>query len=306
MGAYRLLSLGSVLLLLAGCGVTTRGDFEKQFSVSQSVSSPLVIAKKQIPLPDGKWVVASQGTTTTSLSTPIAGLILVNMDRSAEAVAVEVYTNIEPSISTTGWNPLKACGRKDMISPSPKSSFSAGDEECWFINHNKFIRSSKTTPMARLRNAAFDFAHLKNLELPNTGIYTGYRIADGSDYVTIRYYFNPEAKGLSPDNAGSWSGSNWHRDRLVRDSKRVAYIDNQKKWSALWLKKVKTGFNGKLQKPAGLYPLKKSVEPTRKKSAKPTNWTTEARLKKLKDLRDKNLITPEEYQNRRRAILEQL
>ena len=163
------------VLILSGCGVTTRDGFEKQFSVAQSVSSPIVIAKKQIPLPDGKWVVASRGTAATNTeNTGMARVILVNMDRSsAEAVAVQITTNIEPA--GFGWIPLKTCGRKDIIFPSPKTSMTAGDQECWFITHDNtyFSRSYKTSSAARTRNAALDFAHSKNLMLPTTTIITG-------------------------------------------------------------------------------------------------------------------------------------
>ena len=138
----RKLALFVSCLPLLGCMATT-GQFEKQFTTSKSVAGPVTIGKKQVPLPPGNWVVASRDSPTNNLNDTILSLILMNTDSRSDAMAVEIRTNAEASNSAVGWILLKACDRKDMLSPNPTPSYSIGSEECWFINHTQMTRSTK-------------------------------------------------------------------------------------------------------------------------------------------------------------------
>ena len=245
MATFRKMALIG-LLFLTGCTEAALGDFKKHFAVDSRVTGPVVIGRKQIPLPDGDWVVAARDTSYSKLSTPQVALVLVNRNPSDPAFGIAIYTNVVSTQSTTGWTPLSTCTRKDVLSPSPSYSEKGGGEECWFINHQIMTRTSRAS---KLQADALDYMHAHHMRLPNTTVYTGYRIADERDYLTVRYHFNPEAEGFVPDQGGGWRTSDWHRDRIDRDPRRVAYIDARKKWSADWLRKVRAGFRGNLAKP---------------------------------------------------------
>jgi hypothetical protein len=126
----------------------------------------------------------------------------------------------------------------------------------------------------------------------------GYRIADSYDFVTVRYFFNPEAKNLAPPVYSDWNSSDWHKDRIQNFPKKLAYFNNTKQWAASWLTEVKAGFNGKLA-------VTRSHTP-RPEPVSSGILSTENRLKQLDGLLEKKLITPQEYQERRKIILDKI
>ena len=294
MSFKRILYIAICCFPTLGC-VTALGQFEKDFNISKSVANPVAIGSKQVPLPPGNWIIASRGVTTNNLNDTLLRLILINADANSDSMAVEILTNAEASNSGVGWRPLETCTRKDLLSPSPSAAYSAGDEECWFINHSTMTRSSRTSD---LRSQALNFAHSQGVKIPVNSVYVGYRFADAQDYLTVRYFFNPEAKNLAPPTYAAWRNSDWHRDRIQNFPRKLAYFEELKQWGEGWFSNLKAGFAGKLvnvKRPTQL------PEPSN-----PDNSKIENRLLKLDELLKKKVIKPREYEDRRRQILKEL
>ena len=83
-------------------------------------------------------------------------------------------------------------------------------------------------------------------------------------------------------------------NRLTSPERR-AYVDKLIRWAEGWESRVQSSFNN--QTP---------TMTAGQKSPPPANVSQEERLVKLRELRDKGLITPAEYESRRRSILESL
>ena len=230
----------SSVVVLAGCAAP-----EPEFKLGATVSNPLVIAEKQIPLPRGRWVVRGQNVITTDAGTRIIQMILLDADRNVPRISIWVGTNLQPSVYFEGWGVSRICSRDDMHHRVTKSNIQWGDQECWYVNHARLGRSSRT-PKEVLQ--VYDFVKSRGRAVPANTVVVGYRFANDYDVLSIRYHFNPEAEGFAPPKRAAWKTSDWHVDKVVSDPKKVQYIDRLKWWGLDWLPKVKAGFEGKLSR----------------------------------------------------------
>ena len=209
-----------------------------------------------IPLPAGEWTVSgvrrttSEGFYSGQASAPILRMVLVNP--KANPSAIYIRTTIGAG-SGFGWSLHSWCRRRDMLHRTTRINIEGGDQECWWINHIRMSRSSRTPPEF---DQAFDYARRNKIQIPINAIQVGYRLADNDGFLTLQYFFNPEAEGFAPPRRAAWSTSDWHRDRIGNDPKKVAYIDQVKDWGRAWLPKVKVGFDGKLASGTSMQPGK--------------------------------------------------
>lgn len=226
--------------LLSGC---MTAEVVKKYPAGTIVRDAVVLGSKQIPLPPGKWEVYGSSEGQSSFSSPLNNLILVNTENKNLPKAVVLYTNVEGGGRGFGWNTMKACGRNDMHHRLTEENTPGGRQACWFVNHTRMTRTNKTPQFIR---AALDRVIAEGRPLPLTSVYVGMRIADSLDFLTIRYYFNPESDGFAPPKVTTWRSNDWHRDLVHRDSKKVEYVELIKRWGEGWFPKVKSGFEGKL------------------------------------------------------------
>jgi hypothetical protein len=233
-------------VLLSGC--LTTAEAVKKYPVGTTVRDAVVLGSKQIPLPPGKWEVYASNEGQSSFSSPLNQLVLVNTENKRLPRAVALSTNVEGGARGYGWNTMKACSRNDMHHRLTEDDTPGGRQACWFINHTRMTRTNKTP---RVLRAALDRVIAKGRPLPLTSVYVGMRVADSLDYLTIRYYFNPESDGFAPPRVTTWRSNDWHRDRVHEDPKKVDYVESVKRWGEVWYSKVKAGFAGKLAATAG-------------------------------------------------------
>ena len=118
-----------------------------------------------------------------------------------------------------------------------------GDQDCRWLNHQGMgFANSKYD----LQEAAGEYLEKKNITVPSRMIYSGYRFADSSKFLTVWYMVNPEVDGFAADTSTRGRDSPWHRKNFKDDPKKIAYIDRLKAWTDDWYPRVKTGFDEKL------------------------------------------------------------
>jgi hypothetical protein len=69
-----------------------------------------------------------------------------------------------------------------------------------------------------------------------------HRIATPNRFILVWCQVNPELAGFPPPTSSVWRDSNWHRDRIAEDPKRVAYVEAFKQQHTAYQEMLRQGF----------------------------------------------------------------
>lgn len=211
--------------------------------VGTAVEGQWQVAGKQVPLPAGRWLLAAHALT------PYAGgerlgaygsihnAILVQTDGARVTAKVEIHANALPVMD--GWGIASDCERTDL--PIATVRYKAGwDGSCFFLTHTSGAREGTPT----VRSAAAFIAE-RGLATPPEWLTVGFRVANRSDVVDVRFHFAPALWSL-PDHAGRWSASPWTAARLERDPVRLAVARSLTEWAVGFSGLVEAGIKNRL------------------------------------------------------------
>ncbi|HYH22659.1 MAG TPA: DUF2061 domain-containing protein [Azospirillum sp.] len=148
------------------------------------------LAGKQIPLPEGEWVLAGQGGTA-----PFESAVLVQLSGGDVRAFVIATTNTEPA--EAGWGLTRDCSRSDFDFAAIQY-VSAMDGACRFVNR---VTTSARPDSSPAWIAAAETAARKDWTLPSLWLMAGVRITDRRDVVDVRYHF----LGGVPEIAAAWT-----------------------------------------------------------------------------------------------------
>lgn len=177
------------------------------------MQGPIVIAGKQLVLPDGDWVVAGRGFETVAglEGVPygaIESLVLFRLAASpSKEVAAFVIARRNAVAIEQGWGVAPECQRTDLLLATTYDD-SEGHVFCGFVTH-VLSAASNTDDLGW--QAAVRYAQQQGLTLPATWLMAGFRISDFSNMLDVRYHFNPDLQGATPYPAASWADSAWSR-----------------------------------------------------------------------------------------------
>jgi hypothetical protein len=76
-----------------------------------------------------------------------------------------------------------------------------------------------------------------------------FRLTHCFAYADCRFcasWANPELAGFPPPASSVWRDSNWHRDRIAEDPKRVAYVEAFEQQQARHHELLRQGFQQSL------------------------------------------------------------
>lgn len=240
-------SLAMTLLVLAGC---LDASYEKL--VAGKTYEHAIRAGNgggQVPLPDGRWTLASWDIYANKQA---LGGVLIQMDGAQVAKLINFYV---PYHTAGRWFSLHLggnafCKRHDVlylkrITSQRYYSYGEGsDDNCWGVDHQPMALYGDV-PMHLLELRDYLEAH--ELRLPEIMLVVRYRRLDGGpNRFSLDYFFNPELGGFDPPRQLTWSASEWHRDRALRDPRKKAYIDSLIEWGRSWVEQVEKGFRGNL------------------------------------------------------------
>ena len=252
--------------------------------------SPLEVA-----LPEGKWEVGAVGENSYPSGTiEIKALLFQERNGTLEKV-LQFKAPIEKG-AATGWTVIKQCYREGMHYRKTLAEEDGGNQDCRWINH--FIpafSASKTIYGREFSNVILK----RNLRAPHQFLSFGYNIADTFSRIDLRYYVAPEIDGFEAYPHTSWNGSPWHPAAIFQDEKKKAYVRRLQAWGDKFYEKVKAGFDGKLSEMIQLKPPLQTKAPPKPNKLSPIG----ERLKQLNDLFKQELISKQEYEQRRKEIL---
>lgn len=247
------------------------------------------------PLPEGTWVVAANEIWRNEENAPLLHIWLVQIDKDVVRGAIEGWISTQYRRKRYRRNPN--CKRTDMHFIQQFAKFVGYRQDCYWVSN---WRNPGTKPReADLRAVAF--VESQGVRFPSVMIAVGYRFADRGRTMGFRYFFNPELAGFPPAKQTSWDESEWHRDKVATDLNRSFYVQILIDWATEAYPTVKAGFRGNaLELPP--WPTFAESQGTIDSKHK----SVEDRLRELKSLQDKGLISDEEVSEKRKQILSDL
>lgn len=191
------------------------GIFEGEFTVSG----------QRIPLPNGKWLGLAYfrgQADTTNGDTVVLGRVEKN--RVTGIIAINAYSSTGQN---NGFPAFKACDRSDYVHINRQANEAFGPQRCWWINHASQIWDQ---PIFR---AARTVLEERGVAIPSVLVNVGFRRANAKQFCTAFYLYNPEAASISSQST-TWNMSEWHKDRISLDARRVDYVKNLRDWGNDW------------------------------------------------------------------------
>ena len=204
----------SILAVLAAAIILGSGAEAAVAPIGTVFSGYLPFAGKEIPLPDGDWVLVGDGYQTLSGAEGAPGdaiedVVLFKQAKDTVPAFIIAHRNLVSRDG--GWGIAPDCDREDILA-TVNWDDADGHGFCGFINH---VQTAVTADSAESWKQATAYASQWNLKLPPMWLMAGYRLSDGSDVVDVRYHFDPSLAGFpSLAAARSWGDSPWAKDRV--------------------------------------------------------------------------------------------
>lgn len=282
------------LAALVAIAVVTPAFAQGPLRIGSTVERTLRIDGKRLTLPIGAWTVAADGASEWN----DAGLgaygylrtvILFRVVDGKLDTVLEVNANVLPTMD--GWGMTAACARNDLVLAVIR--YRAGwDGSCYFVTHTLMARD--TTPMWR---RARDFAAQNRLVVPRMMLTAGFRSANRTDVLDVRYHFAGESRGIGVESADRWKDSAWMAYRLDQDKARGAFARAVSDWAV--------GYSGVVD--AGLKNRVLTEDPVAMPEAAKGNAVIDVvsrRLAELELLRQGGAISQQEFDVQARSLKE--
>ena len=193
-----------------------------------SLTGTLIVSGKQLALPSGPWVVAADGDSGwTSSDVGAYGYlrttILFRMSGDTVDTVLEVNSNALATMD--GWGMAGACSRQDLVWVTVR--YKAGwDGSCYFVTHSLLAPGNQP-----VWEAARRFARQNKWRLPNVAVTAGFRSADRTDILDVRYHFTPETRGIRAEAVSRWRDSAWMASRVEQAADRLAFVKSVRDWA---------------------------------------------------------------------------
>lgn len=288
---WRMRGCGFALALLAAFA----GHAAAQpMPAGSTVEHVLRVNGKQIALPEGRWVVAAD--VANDWNDPGIGafgyvrtVLLFHPAGDRVDSMLEVNTNVLPT--TDGWGMAAACARTDLVLAVVR--YRAGwDGSCYFVTHTL----PAGAPTAAWRRAR-DYAVTQGWRLSPVWLTAGFRAADRSDVLDVRFHFAPETRGLGSESIGRWQESAWMTARLDQDPQRYRFARAVSDWAVGYSPWIEAGLKNRLL-------TNGTVAMPQVDGAAPAEDAVARRLAELGLLRQAGTITAEEYAQQAKDLRE--
>ncbi|MBS4046737.1 MAG: hypothetical protein KG075_10375 [Alphaproteobacteria bacterium] len=219
---------------------------QPKWAQGQTYSGNIDIGGVQVPLLSGDWIVTgveqivlnnagSGGQTNVALAQLSDGKLRAYMMLSYNQQAL-----------SRGWNVTdsKNCLRNEIHYAVVISDMQLA-KSCSYVNHAVFTIAANS---AKWWKDTVDYAKRHNIAVPLTAILSGTVVSDRANFVSVAYYFNPEAKGFPGPINTAWQTSDWSALNVASNEQKKSYIQSIIEWTNSTRSVVEAGLAGKLKK----------------------------------------------------------
>ena len=246
-----------------------------------------------LALPEGTWILTSlEETRTNPGNSPFINGRLVSMDDQKRVLGAASFSAGNMTNSNSRWNVPSFCDRKDIFFLAAPDKMSGRKIRCWGVNHIGMTPGSKD---GKYVTDFYQWVAKNTVGMPKTMIAVDFYRASEAKYLHTRYFRNPELDGFPHPHVSAWRESEWHKDSVVGDQKRLSYLEGVKAWGEQWLPTFEAAFNGRPISQPKATPVAAPISNSQA--------SMERRLEELKSLFDKKLITGEEYAEKRKDMV---
>ncbi len=295
-----------VLTLVAGIvGCTPDGLGRPQSAhtmpIGTTFQNTIQVGRATVPLPPGEWVLAAaqegkSGRLDGGVRNSIPEVHLYKFSQVSGQREIDgtIVASATGSIDNVLWSKDSECARTDWLFVDNQWR---GDQE----QSCTYIRAYSTNwrygqNWSDISKRAIDWLVAQKIPLNQTTfLLNRFRYVRGPEFVSVYYYASTKSLGLY-----STSENDWHPVSRQSRTDAEKIFSERVAWGRAWGPQVLAGLEGKLQSTPTASPVLSSPQ-------SPTVPTDRAaRLRELVDLRQKGLITEDEFQSRRSRVLEGL
>jgi hypothetical protein len=237
---------------------------------------------------------------STGVSIKMGRTVLFALKDSKHHVSIDVFANLEGG-TITNWTD-DPCKRDDFIwKRSSGGKFS--DINCVSINHivDYFVK-----PTGRFQQVLV-WARKEQIEIPPTIIRVTFtRFSDGGRFLRYIVDVNPEQYGIARDTTTPWGSNGWYKDFIKDHKDRVEFIERLKSWATDVQDSMNEAFKKNINAFDKLKPLNEYLKANQSSATAEVSGeqdTVERRLRDLKNLYDKGLLTEDLYKEAVRRTL---
>jgi hypothetical protein len=233
---------------------------QPSWTLGQTYSGNIDIGGVQVPLPSGGWRVIgtsqaegggkyNDGRNAYTDSGTIMTVVLSQVVQDKVRGVVLLQYNARAARGN-GWDfsGLKTCQRDDILYTNILRDKQLS-KACSYVNHVIFTSVSNND--GRYWKQAIQTLSAEKTEMPHTMIESGLNVSDRSNFLEVKYRFNPEFAGIKPGTAG-WSASSWNKQRISGDKRREPFVQSVIAWTQKAMPKMEVGLAGDLKKGEGL------------------------------------------------------
>ena len=287
---------GVPLLALAAamcCGPALGAGFEiAKPAIGEELRSTIAIGGKQVPLPEGRWLlaarerIASFGAAKGAYGA-VEHVVLLSLGEETSPATggqkvlgvAEIHANLMPTAD--GWGLPSECRREEIHFVVIKHD-TGWDGSCLFVANAFVDYRDDASPVLR---EVVDFARQRNLVLPTGWLVTGFRAADRQDFVDLRVYIDPRDAGLPTIARWGREGNIWMGNAVVDSPRLQQYLVELAGWAIQASDSIERGLRNAPEMPALSWPGAEGPVQAEKQRA----------LARLQSLREAGLIDPDTY-----------
>jgi hypothetical protein len=253
-----MLAMKKIIMLLSMAGLLGVASASTQATVIANAELGTIVedgivqvGHHNYPLPPGEWRLIAKGSRKVlhvqnqADDAKVISAYLINIKDKQFRAGIQISATV--ASSNVGYWVEEPCKRNDVyFKDTLRGNYSF--PECLIVNHYVALLRPTDTWM----NDAAKWTETNGIVVPQTALAAVYDKYENGDFVQVRFWINPELAGQKPSKiADSWIRNDWHKDRVMKDSEKAAYL---KKFVA-WAKQVPPIYRNALissKRPAGL------------------------------------------------------
>jgi hypothetical protein len=199
------------------------------------------VGGRKVPLPDGKFEMLSTIRVRVGNADGYQ-VALARIEDNRLLALVFIFTTPADVKIGTGFRVDPDCERTDLAFKDVPVNEDFGQQDCTTVNHvwPDAWRAPTVTGIYKAVATALD---TKSVAIPSAMINAQLGRSNVDGFLRIRYYFNPEARGIQSRRVAHWRDSDWFEKYIGRDPKKLEYMDDARQWALEWRKYTRQSFD---------------------------------------------------------------